>query len=763
LITNNSALIQANKAELLDSISSHRSKLGILETSIGVNRDTSTAIRVDLNNLINVVNALPLNNADSITSVTFTETGTEVQFRLQTIDGLDFRDTFALSVYDDAWIYDSLATSLARYAEQGDTLISHNLRILALLDSITNSTGTDDQLASEVPYTNNSQTTTEGALDSLFSRDVVLGAQITAIDGRVTTLEGEVNTINDTLVVHNNRLITLENRPDTVLKQGVDQFTFSADILSLSLSDTNQVVQVTIPISSIDTIVDAFIFQDTIVRIQTNNDLFSIPVRVKKTILPLLYPIQDSIASYANRIDQAETDIETNNTQILINESDIAILQSGLAMVTIKADNNADSITIHRNDINTLFSLIGNFTNNPDDSLLTFSSVDTVFTITTADGNTYTDTLRLSDITILYDSIDVQRNDLDSIFNILNTAGANAPGDSITTFITVTDSIVRIQTHDGNTYNTTVGFTKYINILQDSIAAHLARMESIEGDVSVLQSAVAMNLGYIQVLQDTVVAHNTRINTNTNNIATNESNITQNTNDIVTVNDSITNIRADVGANLDSIFGHRSVLNSILNTLVIHGDSISQHGLDISTLYTLVYAIVADSTTSFSIADSVFTLTTHDGSVFKDTLRLSELTRAFDSLAVHRTDINTLLNQDVFNEVADSIVTFEVLADSTLRITSFDGSTYDATVGFTKYINTLYDSLSVHWNEISANRDSIDANKSRIFLNEIDIAVLQSSAAMNALDILDLQDSIAAHNVRINDIVGDVDSLFNIS
>jgi len=660
-----------------------------------------------------------------------------------------------------------LALSFARHTQQGDTLISHNERINALFDSIATSTGTDDQLASEVPYTNNSQTTTEEALDSLFSRDVVLGAQITSLDGRVTTLEGDVSLINDSLVAHNNRLIVLENKPDTILKQGVDQFTFSADILSLSLSDTNQVVQVTIPISTIDTIVDAFIFQDTIVRIETNNDLFSIPVRVKKTILPLLYPIQDSISSYANRIDQAETDIETNNTQILINESDIAILQSGLALVTIQSDNNEDSLIVHRTDINTLFSLLGNITTTPDDSILTLSSVDTILSLTTADGNIYKDTLRLTDIPILYDSLSDQRVDIDSILNILGNSGPSAPGDSITSFITVSDSTIRIATHDGNIYNTTVGFTKYINIVLDSVASHLARIELAETNIKNLQMAVAVNTGDIAENLDSIQAHNTRINNNVDNIATNTGDISQNATDIVEVNDSLTNIRADVGANLDSIFNHRGVLNSILSTLVIHEDSLTQHGLDISSLYTLVYAIVADSTTSFSAEDSVLTLTTYDGNVFKDTLRLSELTRAFDSLTVHRTDINNLLSQDVFNEVADSIVTFEVIADSTLRITSFDGSTYDATVGFTKYINRIYDSLAVHWTQISANGDSISTNKDRIIANEIDIAVAQSAIALNTLDIADLFDTTIVHNIRLNQLFDttaqhriDLDSLF---
>jgi hypothetical protein len=490
---------------------------------------------------------------------------------------------------------------------------------------------------------------------------------------------------------------------------------------------------------------------------------------------------------------------------------DIVALQDSIAAHLILINNNAtnitelfDTTTTIRSDLNDVDNLVSTLRDSVGilnslienlpaaDSIINFEIVgDSVWTLTTTnqifkDSIPYIDKQALYDslashlglintnitnitlngdsiaihttwINNLDDSIVAHRGDLDSLYGQVDSIiteistfeATVTNADSVTNVNTIQDSIYVVYTADGNTHLDTIHFTKYINIVLDSIAVHRAILDNHTEAIADLVDSIAQHRIELDNNADSLAQQRIDINNNIDSllaqrqdINTNIDSLTEHRIDINANYDSVAVLRAEITTIYDSLTTHRVEINTLYDSLIVHRidinkniDSLVQHRIEINNILDSLIALRIDINNNYDslvvhrtdINNNIDSLVQHRieiNSLFDSVLvHRGEIDNNVDSLVSHRVDINNLIDSigqhrieldslfsllaEITYPVADSITDFYTSSDSILIIETADGNTFQTTVNFTVYINALLDSLSDHWAVISANVDSI--------------------------------------------------------
>jgi hypothetical protein len=679
-----------------------------------------TTFRDSVNNNLNVAKGLVV-PGDSITSAQIFE---DSILLIQTYDGLTFRDTVRLPGFDDQPLLDSVFTLSGLISANTSMInsIRDSVQILQVLidnidvtnsDSIVSAEILQDSILKIVTADGNTFQDTVRVpsdvtyfairgffLDIAVDHGDTLSVDLTALIGNV---EGSAPIKVQSLPITDLRYFWKDSDDSTRLyapyNTTFEQLAYYMDILELTDSVDDHRLEITtlyslingIDVIGSDSITSAEILNDSILRIVTYDGLtFQDTIRVSD------YDdsgLRDSINAHRGELTELFDSLGVHRTELS------GLLDSVNAhRVLIYA--NSDSITQHRMELNGLL-----------DSILAHRT----------ELSALTDSIGAHriEITALTDSNSVQRSliyaNQDSIAKIL--AQLPVVADSITSAEIFQDSILRIVTVDGNTFQDTIRIPSEIThfaingtnleIEVDNDGISFVDLSSIAASADslppiIVQSLAPMNYRYfwkdsddstrvqapygtgtfrklaylsdVTALLDSVASHLLRIESLETDVATNTSDISTNSGDISTNTSSINSNRSDINDNIsdisdlqDSTTSQRGDINQNISDIASLQDSTTDQRLDISqnmdsidAVVAIINAIVADSITNAEIAeDSILLITTADGLTFRDTIRPQGFNSQplYDSLAVHLGLI--VANQDSVNNLRTDLKTLD--------------------------------------------------------------------------------------------------------
>jgi hypothetical protein len=454
---------------LLDSLIDIRSDVQTISNNVAINLDSILQHRTDINILYGLVGSGVV-DADSITNFTIVDS----IWTITTADGNTWIDTF--DVYDDSAILDSIASHLTRIealeisvSNNTDTLLDHNSRI--------NSNKNDllivfNRLANGL----DSITNAEIAEDSILLVQMSSGLEFR------DTIRGvgyDDQELRDSMLAHSQNILYILNR---LAGQGLDSVTnlqvIDGDVVYLATSSGNEFFD-TVKISNADSIIDLTI-DSNIVTITTADGLTwedTVWIDGEVTYLSLVGSV---LEISVDGTDTMTVDLaglgslssppiivqsgEPSNQRILWKDSDDSTRvqapfgTSGFVQLAYITDivELTDSITNIRNDVNVLYDTLANLVIPNTDSITDFTIVDTIWTIVTADGNTWIDTFRFDDQYLLdslashFQLISINKDSIDSHYSLImantsniatNTTNISNNTDSINLLLSDVDSI----------------------------------------------------------------------------------------------------------------------------------------------------------------------------------------------------------------------------------------------------------------------------------------------------------------------------------